>query len=347
MADCSSGTCTIRFTTRAEKRINYEKDPQQAREIWQGLRDDLFRIGHNYFASTYTLGGIEGFLHDAWDEFIHAAMLHPADSAELDRLVTLVLEVRELGVFSQKCPAHENANAQSVPDTREEKQEEKEAIMSNGQRLWTNLPFLASDMYGFWSKESGALTGTQRGSLAAFTSKLCSAGVCAPELARCAVWLFAQALETELPSETMVEMLPACEEWFCYSKTTLVKMCRDNHGAGSSAENDNAMSGAVGPLVTDAETRQRGSFSIARWLFWRKRAGHIYADGSGHVSRLGRACFELMVNAGLLVGVEVPGETVYLKRLFKALEEELASGRATGCVGAEDIEIDARWAEEA
>ncbi|KAG6032894.1 hypothetical protein E4U19_007028 [Claviceps sp. Clav32 group G5] len=337
MADCSSGSCVVRFTTRSEKRNDYEKDPLKAGEIWQGLRDDVFRIGQNYFTSIYTLSSIEGFLHDAWDEFIHAALLQPADSAELDRLVTLILEVRELGGLSKQGG-------------------QEAAVMSNGQRLWTDMPFLAEDLYAFWSKESDALTAVQRASLAAFTGKLCAVGVCAPALARCALWLFKRAFETEISAETMAELLPACREWFFYSNTTLVKLCRDNHGSGASGHGDGALE-TPGPLVTDAETKQRRGFSIARWLFWRRRAGQIYAarlgqasgeaaEVSAEVSKLGRACFEQMVSAGLVAGVTVPGEKVFLERLFKALDDELASGRATGCVGAEDIEIDVRWAEE-
>ncbi|KAG6184879.1 hypothetical protein E4U27_000797 [Claviceps purpurea] len=339
MADCSSGSCVVRFTTRSEKRNDYEKDPLKAGEIWQGLRDDVFRIAQNYLTSTYTLSSIEGYLHDAWDEFIHAALLQPADSAELDRLVTLILEVRELGGLSKQG-------------------EQEAAVMSNGQRLWTDLPFLAEDLYAFWSKESDALTAAQRASLAAFTGKLCAVGVCAPALARCALWLFKRAFETEISAETMTEMLPACREWFFYGNTTLVKLCRDNHGSGASGDGDG--DGALetpGPLVTDAETKKRRGFSIARWLLWRRCAGQMYAarlgqasgeaaEVSAEVSKLGRACFEQMVSAGLVAGVTVPGEKVFLERLFKALDDELASGRATGCVGAEDIEIDVRWAEE-
>ncbi|KAG6301525.1 hypothetical protein E4U09_005115 [Claviceps aff. purpurea] len=341
MADCSSGSCVVRFTTRSEKRNDYENDPLKAGEIWQGLRDDVFRIGQNYLTSTYTLSSIEGYLHDAWDEFIHAALLQPADSAELDRLVTLILEVRELGGLSKQG-------------------EQEAAVMSHGQRLWTDLPFLAEDLYAFWSKESDALTAAQRASLAAFTGKLCAVGVCAPALARCALWLFKRAFETEISAETMAEMLPACREWFFYGNTTLVKLCRDNHGSGASGDGDGDGDGALetpGPLVTDAETKKRRGFSIARWLLWRRCAGQMYAARLGQasgeaaelsteVSKLGRACFEQMVSAGLVAGVTVPGEKVFLERLFKALDDELASGRATGCVGAEDIEIDVRWAEE-
>ncbi|KHO02055.1 uncharacterized protein MAM_01056 [Metarhizium album ARSEF 1941] len=335
MADCPTGGCSIPLTTRAEKRNAYERDPQKAREICQGLRDDLFRIGQNYFSRTYDLASIEGFLHDAWDEFIYAAKMQPADSAEIDRLVTLILEVRELGAFR---PTEQDAVDQS-------KRSEEAVTMSNGQWLWTDLPYLADDLYDFWVTESAALTGPERASLAAFTGKLCAVGVGAPQLSRCALWLFVRALETELPPETLADLLPACREWLRYSKTKLVKMASDNYCPPPPAEGeDDATLYAVGPLVADADMPP--GFSIARWLSWRKRAGDIYSAGSGDVSKLGRACFEEMMNAGQFVGIDVPAEKVYLERVFKALEDELASGRFTGCVGVEDIEIDPDWAKE-
>ncbi|KAG8422987.1 hypothetical protein J3459_009906 [Metarhizium acridum] len=101
IAERPTGGCSIPLTTRAEKRSEYQRDPQKARQIWHSLRDDVFRIGMNYFSLTYDLISIEGFLHHAWDEFIHVAMTQPADSAELDRLVTLILEVRELGTVTR------------------------------------------------------------------------------------------------------------------------------------------------------------------------------------------------------------------------------------------------------
>ncbi|EFY87267.1 hypothetical protein MAC_06715 [Metarhizium acridum CQMa 102] len=201
--------------------------------------------------------------------------------------------------------------------------------MPNGQRLWTDLPYLADDLYDFWVKESAKLTDAERASFAAFTSQLCAIGIGTPQLSRCALMLFARALETELPSETLADLLPACQEWLRYSKTKFVKMFSENYCPPPSAADDAAFY-APGPLVTDANITQ--GFSVARWLFWRKRAGDIYKASPGDVSKLGRSCFEEMIDAGQCI--------------FKALEDEVASGRFSGCVGAEDIEIDPDWAKE-
>ncbi|KAG8422986.1 hypothetical protein J3459_009905 [Metarhizium acridum] len=214
--------------------------------------------------------------------------------------------------------------------------------MPNGQRLWTDLPYLADDLYDFWVKESAKLTGVERASFAAFTSKLFAIGIGTPQLSRCAL-LFARALETELPSETLADLLPACQEWLRYSKIKFMKMSSENYCPPPSAADD-AASYAPGPLVTDANITQ--GFSVARWLFWRKRAGENHNPSSGDVSKLGRSCFEEMIDAGQCVGIGIPGEKVYLAKIFKALEDEVASGRFSGCVGAGDIDIDPNWAKE-
>ena len=105
-------------------------------------------------------------------------------STEHDRLVTLVLEVRELGSFAQEKDVA-SGNSQEA------------AIMPNSQRLWTDLPYLGQDFQDFWTEEFIGLNIIERENLAVLTAKLCAVGVCALDLAGCALWLFKQALQTE------------------------------------------------------------------------------------------------------------------------------------------------------
>ncbi|KAK2601638.1 hypothetical protein QQS21_004788 [Conoideocrella luteorostrata] len=324
MAGCASGSCQVPLTNRNDKRKEFETDPRNARETCQGLRDDLFGIAQRYFDVAPDLVRIEENLHDAWDELIHAAKILPAGDAEHDRLITLVHEVRELG--------------DSVRTTQDDV-----ATLSNGKRLWTDLPFLADEIFDSWIKESAVFTSAERASLAVLSSKLCATGICAPEMARCALWLFREALETEKPGAHIINMLPACLEWLRHSNIKIVKWCAENSAPLSHKEDKIVTS--PGPLAAGINVLGEG-FSVARWLFWRQRLGELYTHGNGDMARLSRACFEQMINTGSLVGIDIPGEKRYLANIFKALDAELASRGFKGSVGAEDIEIDPSWVAE-
>ncbi|KAB8230229.1 uncharacterized protein BDW43DRAFT_314282 [Aspergillus alliaceus] len=93
-------------------------------------------------------------LRDLWDELIHAAQALQAPSAEFDRLVTLALEARELGPYVRKKEA-------GISDEVQE-----EAILPNGQYLWTDLPYLVQEFEDAWAKESMGYTAKERESLA-------------------------------------------------------------------------------------------------------------------------------------------------------------------------------------
>ncbi|KAM4058777.1 hypothetical protein HRG_006276 [Hirsutella rhossiliensis] len=342
MADCATGCCDIRLLSRDEKRKEFEHDPANAQDTCQGLRDDLFSIGFNYFAFDADTASIEEKLHDAWDEVIHAAKIIPFADAEIDRLVTLILELRELGQLARK---HDDATSNEA------------AIMPNGQRLWIDLPYLADELYESWTNESMAFAAPQRQSLAVLTSKLYAAGACAADLAHCALWLFKEALETERPQTAsfseegtsnkskppIADMLLACLQWFKYGKIKLAKLSVENYHPASGHDDQDSTS--PGPLATEAGITNQG-FSLARWLFWRRRLGELYRHGCDQVAKPAKSCFEEMVNAGSSIGIDIPGEKRFLEKSFEVLDRELLSRNSQGSVGIEEIEIDPTWADE-
>ncbi|KAJ4163429.1 hypothetical protein LMH87_005160 [Akanthomyces muscarius] len=342
MVECLDGSCAVVVQTRDEKRKSFKHDESSAADIYQGLRDDLFRIGQNYFVFNFDLARIEGDLHDAWDELIHAAKRLPLDGAEHDRLVTLILELRELGQLQRK---------------KKDTDLEEVAVMPNGERLWIDLPYLAEELYASWMRESTSLTRHERQSLAVFSGKLCAVGVCVPELAQSALWLLKEALETDRPetgpstgsralvraSPTIADLLPACLAWLKFGNGKLAKLSLENYRP-TTVQVD-VSSHSPGSLATGSGIESEG-FSLARWLFWRQRLGDLYRHGCDEVAKLARACFEEMIYAGLAMSIDIPGEKRYLAKLFEALDKELASKPKWSCLGAEDIEIDPTWAIE-
>jgi hypothetical protein len=100
----------------------------------------------------------------------------------------------------------------------------------------------------------------------------------------------------------------------------------------------------LGELVKNVQMPANG-FSIPRWIFWRQRLKDLHKGGDAQMAKMTRACFEAMILTGVHIGVAVPGERRYLGRLFRALDEELASREVKTSIGPEDIAIDMEWAE--
>jgi hypothetical protein len=339
MAPGEDNSSSSKHLMRNQKRSEYRYSLLSAQKNWQGLHDDLYRIGHQYFDYSADLVFIDECLHDAWDELIHIAKGISSESPEHDRLLALVISVRELGLFKRKPIG-------ATPDV-----EEEVAIFANDQRLWTDLPYLAQDFQNFWIHESMSLPASERENLATLTAKLCAAGICSVDLAWCALWLFKEVLETDRPEgenskdsrPSLSDLLPVCVEWLNYGNFKLAKLCADN--CQSAAGKTYPASMSPGPLALKANIKQQG-FSVARWLFWRQRLGELYLSGGEKVKKSARKGFEVMALTGLAVGIQIPGERKYLERLFEALDKELAALDGPGCVVPANIEIDPTWTTE-
>ncbi|OGM49948.1 hypothetical protein ABOM_001589 [Aspergillus bombycis] len=325
MADCPSGNCSVRVLTREQKRQEFEYDPANPQETWQDFRWRILNISHGYLEGHWDMPFVEQGLHDLWDELIHVAKRHPAGSAEHDRLVTLILDVQQCGPIERK---KKDAPADAEPEP---------VVLPNGQRLWSDLPYLVQEFQDAWMKESMGYTAAQREGVAALTARLCAVGVFPSELGRCALWLFKETFETERPLTRAEGERPSFK---------LVTFTVTNHDYPPPSMGDDVQaSTAPGDLAPRSEFPCSG-FSIPRWVFWRRRYKHFYHCGNEQIAKLARACFEEAVFKGARMGIELPGEKIFLVRIFEALDLEMAARGMPGSVDPEDIEIDMDWAEE-
>ncbi|PFH61512.1 hypothetical protein XA68_17169 [Ophiocordyceps unilateralis] len=333
MTDDSSAVGEL---TREEKRKEYERDPVKASSVRKNLRQDLLRISQQFFDGE---DDFEEGVRDVWDELIHTACILPPDSAEIDRLATLVLEIRELGPLVRKGG---DGNEQL-------------GVMPNRQRFWSDLPYLFDELCESWAADASVSALEERASLpdsgyespiaarrarlAALTAKLCAVGVLPDALSSFALWLFKDALETEGADEA--RLLPACFEFLSNAHLMLAKLCAANHEPPATEKREVR----PGPLAVRAGV-DKPAFSIQRWLFWRRRFGELYVADEPGVAKLSRQCFEVMVDTGLALGIDIAGEKKYLERVFEALDKEVEALDAEVCVSADSIRIDPAWAED-
>ncbi|PGH06833.1 hypothetical protein AJ80_08106 [Polytolypa hystricis UAMH7299] len=339
--------------TREERRKEYERDPAKLSEICRSLHRYVICLGQLAYNGERSAGEIEGDMQDLGDQLIHAAKIAPPDSPWHDRLVTIVLETRERGDMMVKKRAEEDPV------------EFEGAIVPDGVLPWSDLPVLVQEFHDAWTKESMGFTAAERENLAVLTAKLCAVGVCPTELSRCALWLFRETLETERPLTplpagegnsssdarlSIAELLPACREWFRHNNSKLVMLSLENYNSESTKSGDGIQAAAApGHFAAEANVTQHG-FSIPRWVFWRRRFSALYRSGNDEIAKLARACFHDIIDSGILLGLEVPGESNFSTKCREAVDnarEEIGGCDEDGvCIGMADIEIDMDWAEE-
>ncbi|RFU23576.1 hypothetical protein B7463_g12762, partial [Scytalidium lignicola] len=202
-----SSTAAETADTQIERRVafstNHFRPSVDASVLWQDSVEMLYNrtrrfirnITSRYVNSDHPVGYFEIDLHDLWYLLIETAKITPANEATADRLLHQVLLARELGQLSRTVapPKEENANTQS----REQRSVQvQRAITSTLARIWTDLPFLTTDLRATWASSRMKMSAIERENLAGFTARLAALRVCNPQLTPCALILFREALET-------------------------------------------------------------------------------------------------------------------------------------------------------
>ena len=258
---------------------------------------------HQQTLAADAMERLEWDMHDLWHLFYHAsstsfshsAMFSPLitpysmyivniseDSPAADRLALQIVQMREQGPLVRDSPGEGAVKAAA-------------AATSDGH-VWTDLPFLVSDMAQYWVQDHAAMSSPRRLRFAKFLAKLASAGVGRDDglCTGIALRAFRQALEMPRPLGTLADqdqvedasrseaglsvaaLLPSVNVWFSWAGLKLIQLCE--------AESpDSAAQGEYnpGPLVGSAGTAdsvEHGAplgFSIRRWLFWLTRLENL------------------------------------------------------------------------
>jgi hypothetical protein len=267
---------------------------------------------------------IEADLHHIWHMVIEVAKLTESEDSTHDRLVTLLLYFRELGTLHRKVDGVEES-----------------AVMGNGGRVWTDLPYFPSDLTEEWRRWSG-MTTKQRVGLATFTGRCVTLGVGGIGVTACAVCTIEEALGEELTASgkeggAVVELLPVCTILFQQCGHKLLALCIDNkapiHGDVVSVFEPTAF---IEVLMN--------TLHMGRWLSWRKELQYLSRSQDEVVAKEAKHGFNAMICCGREMGYVVKGEERYWDKVIMLLSDELKrSGK--GSVGLEDIVTDPQWAE--
>lgn len=292
-----------------EEAARDESKPTSETTLWKSARGLIDNINLRYRISNNPIILFEWDMHDFWHLMLQAAKVTPADDAGMDRLVSQVLYAREMGTITRTT---------TVPEGQFE-----EAVTSDGERIWTDMPYLVKDFRVFWEK-SMELSPVHRRNAAAFTAKLAALRFGDGNLSCCAVWLLRETFETKRrltradPGDEVPisELLPACNEWFRHCGHKLLPLAISNHTFA-----DNPASLAPGELA-QTELGKDGGLSIARWLFWRRMVKKLNRWGGEVLANESKSLFLFMISTGRTIGLKVDGEDEYDARTQKYLMDK-------------------------
>lgn len=219
-------------------------------------------------------------LHDLWHTYYQPAMHTSDQSPKQDRLALQVLQARHLGTLTGRARGWES-------------QEVEEAVTSDG-RLWTDLPFLVSDMTEYWLSGCASMGDVKRLNFTRFLANLASVQTAEDRLSGIALIIFRDALETprplghldeeaqlgEDPARTMesisiASLLPSVQTWLFVAGPRIIQLSEGNwNGCPHTVSH-------VGELPRQAavEVPLEG-FSIGRWLYWLQRLQEIKMDAT-------------------------------------------------------------------
>ena len=237
-----------RFSEAHARRIDTEVGQIDPNDLWTSVRSKIRDIFWRF--NDQPLEETESDLHVLWDTIIQAAII--ADKPAQDRLVAEVGFARELGSLSPYD-------------------------MTTDGVLWSWLPFLVEDVSLAWLENLMRLKTEERLNLAKFTARLVEAGVCAPELGFCAVFVLRETLETPRALKvteygesgtSVADLLPAAVAWFEFAGHRLAIYSGEN--VHDPLSGDHGRLTGVGELAREVGILDPG-FSTKRWHFWQQR----------------------------------------------------------------------------
>jgi hypothetical protein len=251
-------------------------------EMWKRARLFVRNITSRYVNYSHQATSVfDRDLRNLWYLFIGAAKITPTDEASADRLAIQVLIAREMGTLRPVWDAGANEQIDQPSTT----------VTVPPLRLWTDLPFLMTDLRAAWVEAltpESILPPDQLANLAGFTARLVAFGIHEAELSQCGLLLLRTTLETarqvlesdkssrdtDLP---LSYFMPALLAWFRHGSYKLFSLCARGYASRPDINPEDDFEDrwiAAGPLLSDREKGVLG-FSMIRWEFWKRSLDHI------------------------------------------------------------------------
>lgn len=289
--------------------------------LWQQARMFIRNITSRYVNySNQPISLFERDIHDLWYLLVETAKITPAYEATADRLAAQVIYARELGQLSRLIlPSGRNTN--EIHLAEEQLVQTEQAVTSTSERIWIDLPFLATDLHVAWSTSMIKLSSIELENLAGFTARLAALGVCTPRLCLCALMLFRNALEIPRPlvhSEArrpqehsdhtpLSDFLPAMSVWLRWGSYKMFSLCAQSYVNLEDDYNGDEQWITAGKLFTAGAAQPLTGFTIARWEFWKGRLEEVSQsteEDKTATAEQARICAHMMESWENITGAE-------------------------------------------
>ena len=268
--------------------------------LWKTMTGCIRVVAHTYAMTepSKPIQVIELEIREVWYLFILAAMSIDAHHPAQDRLTRLVLWAQELGVIKRSTKTSEGDELVV-----------EEAVTSDG-RIWVDLPFMVHHVQKGWKNVMSPSTlPNQRCNLAAGIARLAGLGVRNEAFSECGLDIMRQALETprsddptsghkschgteEGTSLSLSELLPVVQIWLHFAGDKLLRLCVSDHR--DTDPTWNTVNSPIGTLARDAAVDSQG-FSLARFLFWKKRLQDLKEAEDWAGKDAGTACSNIII----------------------------------------------------
>ncbi|KAG7405323.1 hypothetical protein ACKAV7_013391 [Fusarium commune] len=248
-----------------------------------------------------------------WYMFFKASTAMGSDSLFQDRLVLLLLWTRQFDLVYKELYTGQNTAG-----------------------YWESYGF-AESLQTFWEELVKEGSEAELRSLATFSAKVLAAGICEEQISSTGLWYMREALETS--NDNITKFLPGAVVWMELCPHALLRDCvlkADEQQSEQSSLNR-------GPLAQDQRADEAG-FSMAWWLFWRRRFQKLSHHPDTSLAQLAKKGFMAMIHCGRDVDYSVPGEDVFAERLQATMWAELVKSGKESLDG-DDIDIDPDWVD--
>jgi hypothetical protein len=203
---------------------------------------------------------------------------------------------------------------------------------------WESYGF-AAHLQTSWEKlVSTPGTVQKQCNLAMFSATALALRICQEALGLTAIWYLREVLEAD--NESSITLLPAAVIWVETCRWKLLTFSVKNQSYEDHPK--------LHMLTPGARAQRAGinseSFTLDRWLFWRKRFQELSQHEDPSVSKEAKKGFMGMISCGIQLDYEVPGEAKFAEKLRAAMGKALdESGKES--VDGDDIDIDVNWVD--
>lgn len=252
-------------------------------------------LSFRYTGTHIDLSAVEAEIHGFWYTVIQGARYWSPDNRKHDTLVRLILSAKAKGTLTR--PPLSAAIGQ---DALASSGRQDIATCSDGNRLWSDLPFLEQDLVQEWTERlyqmDYADSHKQHVNLASFVARLLSVGI-EKGPAICVLSLFRETLETVRPLSTsstdkilsvqhLIEALAQLIEYGCDSVIEL-----SNHPKPLTFHGLSPDVLDLGELAVQSNRAiPTSGFSVERWNFWIARLNELALCENKEVAKHAAEC---------------------------------------------------------